>query len=172
MYARCGLCQQYVNALSSASSPATSLSSFLPSPPPIPPLYILLISSGSPSLIPIYRERLNCPFPLYVDKGRKIYKALGMNRCTLDGGPEAEKGGYTGSKIGNWGRSTRVSSWFPVVQLDDLDWYVSGCDVAVELIGYATLSWFTASIRGWIHIWFVSLVLFLHFFTINDERLD
>lgn len=97
----CGLCQQYVTALRSAtnnfdslsSSPLpTSTTSFSPRPPP---LYIILVSSGSPKLIPIYRTRLDCPFPLYVDgKGRGLYKALGMTKKTLDPGREEEKGSY------------------------------------------------------------------------------
>ncbi|SCV72949.1 BQ2448_6874 [Microbotryum intermedium] len=67
-----------------------------------PPLYILLISSGSPSLIAIYQQRLGCPFPLVVDKGRKLYKTLGMTLKTLSLGKDEEKGSYvTKSNLGN-----------------------------------------------------------------------
>lgn len=95
-------------ALASASSTTISTTS-----DQTPALYILLISSGSPSLIPIYRSRvsrllfqplrqsftesvvfiqLDCPFPLYVDQRRAIYKALGMTLKTLSAGKEKEKG--------------------------------------------------------------------------------
>lgn len=108
---RCSLCPQYIVALNAATHSLASLSSPLGSAAAIPPLYILLISSGSPSLISTYRSRLNCPFPLYVDpKGRKLYKALGMTRKTLDGGSEEEKGSYiTRGRVANVVVSTVVS---------------------------------------------------------------
>ncbi|KAM0747739.1 hypothetical protein T439DRAFT_328401 [Meredithblackwellia eburnea MCA 4105] len=124
----CGLCQSYVVALktaqtslstlsnSSASTHSLAESPLSPSSPKgatrtnfskLPPVYILLISSGSPSLIPIYRARLECPFPLYVDKSRKLYKTLGMTRKTWDGGKESEKGSYvTQSQLKNVVSST------------------------------------------------------------------
>ncbi|KAK4702846.1 hypothetical protein P7C70_g3378, partial [Phenoliferia sp. Uapishka_3] len=127
----CGLCQSYVVALKSASKSLSSLSTTALStvsstsgdtdPPQIhktnfsllPPLYILLISSGSPSLIPIYRARLECPFPLYVDQSRKLYKILGMTRKTWDGGRESEKGTYAKrSGLGNVVASTIVRDLF------------------------------------------------------------
>lgn len=73
----------------------------------MPPLFVLLISSGSPSLIPIYRSRLECPFPLYVDQRRATYKALGMTLKTLSGGRERDKGSYvTKSALENLVSST------------------------------------------------------------------
>jgi hypothetical protein len=88
-----------VTALRSATSLLDTLSTpSLPSPafhshPTL--LYIILVSSGSPKLIPIYRTRLECPFPLYVDgRGRRLYKALGMTKKSLDPGREEEKGDY------------------------------------------------------------------------------
>ncbi|KDE05913.1 hypothetical protein MVLG_03726 [Microbotryum lychnidis-dioicae p1A1 Lamole] len=101
----CGLCAQYVVALKSetenlaqaSTSQLSTESMYTP-----PPLYILLISSGSPSLIPIYQQRLGCPFPLVVDKGRKLYKTLGMTLKTLSLGKEEDKGSYvTKSNLGN-----------------------------------------------------------------------
>lgn len=106
-------------ALASASSTTVSTTS-----DQSPPLYILLISSGSPSLIPIYRSRvsllslqlqsdrsvdprfvsqLECPFPLYVDQRRAIYKALGMTLKTLSAGKEKDKGSCELSRFGGGG---------------------------------------------------------------------
>lgn len=94
MTCRCGLCAQYVTALRRATTALASVSSTTLSTTSdqTPPLYILLISSGSPSLIPIYRSRLECPFPLYVDQRRQTYKALGMTLKSLSAGKEKDKG--------------------------------------------------------------------------------
>lgn len=100
---------------------ATSLIDNLSTTPPLPSpafrsrptlLYIILVSSGSPKLIPIYRTRLECPFPLYVDgRGRRLYKALGMTKKTLDAGREEEKGNYVkGGMADNVVSSTLVSA--------------------------------------------------------------
>ncbi|ORY54367.1 hypothetical protein BCR35DRAFT_310361 [Leucosporidium creatinivorum] len=105
----CGLCAQYVTALRRATTALASASSTTVSTASdqSPPLYILLISSGSPSLIPIYRSRLDCPFPLYVDQKRAIYKALGMTLKSLSAGREKDKGSYiTKSMLGNVVSST------------------------------------------------------------------
>ncbi|BGP27540.1 vacuolar fusion protein MON1 [Rhodotorula toruloides] len=102
-HAWCGLCAQYVEALnrtslSLVSLSATTFSTMFRSPsnpaPVIPPLHVLLINSGSPSLISAYRNRMETPFPLYTDRKRSLYKALGMTRKTWDMGKEAEKGSY------------------------------------------------------------------------------
>ncbi|KAK4048500.1 hypothetical protein OIV83_004668 [Microbotryomycetes sp. JL201] len=100
----CGLCQQYVKALRQANhnlhAASTASLSTGSSRAPAVPLYILLISSGSPALIPIYRSRLDCPFPLYVDRKRTLYKALGMTLKTLNPGKEKDKGSYVEISMG------------------------------------------------------------------------
>ncbi|KAM0785999.1 hypothetical protein ACM66B_006817 [Microbotryomycetes sp. NB124-2] len=108
----CGLCQQYVKALRQANHAlhATSTTSFSTSSSrngTVPaaststvPLYILLVSSGSPALIPIYRSRLDCPFPLYVDRKRTLYKALGMTLKSWNPGSEKDKGSYVQISMG------------------------------------------------------------------------
>ncbi|BGP35291.1 hypothetical protein JCM10296v2_007126 [Rhodotorula toruloides] len=102
-HAWCGLCAQYVEALNRASlnlvsltaTTFSSMSSTASNPAPvIPPLYVLLINSGSPTLISAYRERMDTPFPLYSDRKRALYKALGMTKKTWDMGKEADKGSY------------------------------------------------------------------------------
>ncbi|GAA6039409.1 hypothetical protein JCM8097_002843 [Rhodosporidiobolus ruineniae] len=132
-HAWCGLCQQFVEALNRAtanlsklaSSTAPSISShrgsadsaastMSTSSPVIPPLYILLISSGSATLIPTYRARLDCPFPLYMDRSRKLYKALGMNKKTWDMGSDKDKGSYiVKSNLGNVVSSTKAGLAMP-----------------------------------------------------------
>jgi len=80
----------------------------------IPPIYIVLVSTGSYRLIPTYRQRLDCPFPLYVDRSRKLYKALGMTKSSLNMGKEEDKGSYI--KNSNWENmvnSTKVSRGLP-----------------------------------------------------------
>jgi hypothetical protein len=79
----------------------------------IPPLYIVLVSTGSHRLIPTYRQRLDCPFPLYVDRSRKLYKTLGMTKSSLGMGKESEKGSYIkNSQWENVVNSTKVSTRF------------------------------------------------------------
>lgn len=62
------------------------------------PVYIVLISTGSPSLIPLYRSQLACPFPLYVAKSR-LYEKLGMRKSWASGDDEDEheRGSYADS---------------------------------------------------------------------------
>ncbi|GAA5895618.1 hypothetical protein JCM5296_003763 [Sporobolomyces johnsonii] len=114
-HAWCGLCAQYVRALRDAmlslvtferstsslsSDDTSSTASSHDYRPVIPPLYIVLVSTGSYKLIPTYRHRLDCPFPLYVDRSRKLYTALGMTKKTWSMGKASEKGSYI--KQSNW----------------------------------------------------------------------
>ncbi|GAA5846303.1 hypothetical protein JCM11251_008026 [Rhodosporidiobolus azoricus] len=116
-HAWCGLCAQFVEALNKAhrnldtlahsSTAPPSLRSSVSSTtssgsPTLPPLYVLLISNGSAAVIPTYRQRLETPFPLYMDRTRKLYKALGMTRKTWDMGSDKDKGSYiVKSQMGN-----------------------------------------------------------------------
>ncbi|GAA6055253.1 hypothetical protein JCM3770_001508 [Rhodotorula araucariae] len=109
-HAWCGLCAQYVEALNRATVNLVSLStsSFIQlgegrqPGPRIPPLYIVLINSGSPALISSYRARMATPFPLYSQRSRTLYKALGMTKKTWDMGKDSEKGSYiVKSKLAN-----------------------------------------------------------------------
>ncbi|GAA5912307.1 hypothetical protein JCM6882_002554 [Rhodosporidiobolus microsporus] len=122
-HAWCGLCAQFVEALTKAhrnldtlahsssappslrasiSDDSTSTAPSSSNAPDLPPLYVLLISNGSATLIPTYRSRLETPFPLYMDRSRALYKALGMTRKTWDMGSDADKGSYiVKSQMGN-----------------------------------------------------------------------
>jgi len=56
---------------------------------------MIIIGNGSSSMIKGYREdAFNCPYPVYTDPSRKLYKALGMTLKTLDAGREEDKGNY------------------------------------------------------------------------------
>ncbi|GAA5959336.1 hypothetical protein JCM3765_006569 [Sporobolomyces pararoseus] len=107
----CNLCQQYVQALREAmlslvhfqnsvdnlsltTGSSVSVGEYHEPRAVIPPLYIVLVSTGSHRLIPTYRQRLDCPFPLYVDRSRKLYKTLGMTKSSLGMGKDSEKGSY------------------------------------------------------------------------------
>ncbi|GAA6008306.1 hypothetical protein JCM11491_004430 [Sporobolomyces phaffii] len=113
----CNLCQQYVQALreamlslvqfqssvdnlSTTTGSSVSVGAYHEPRAVIPPLYIVLVSTGSHRLIPTYRQRLDCPFPLYVDRSRKLYKTLGMTKSSLSMGKETDKGSYI--KNSNW----------------------------------------------------------------------
>ncbi|CAJ2500157.1 Uu.00g030100.m01.CDS01 [Anthostomella pinea] len=65
----CGHCEDYVRALSTA----------FPSPQNHTPSFTLtVIGCGQPHVIPEYRTRTSCPFPIYTDPSRAIYAKLGM----------------------------------------------------------------------------------------------
>ncbi|GAA5989955.1 hypothetical protein JCM10908_002395 [Rhodotorula pacifica] len=99
-HAWCGMCQQYVEALNRASLNLVSITGNMfadlggRTTSRIAPLDVVLINSSNPALIGPYRERHHTPFPLYSDRSRKLYKALGMTRKTWDMGKDAEKGSY------------------------------------------------------------------------------
>ncbi|POY73082.1 hypothetical protein BMF94_3920 [Rhodotorula taiwanensis] len=100
-HAWCGLCQQYVEALNRASINLLSVTGTMfagldhrPTSSRFAPLDVVLINSSTPALIGPYRQRHHTPFPLYSDRHRKLYKALGMTRKTWDMGKDADKGSY------------------------------------------------------------------------------
>ncbi|GAA5962876.1 hypothetical protein JCM8115_001992 [Rhodotorula mucilaginosa] len=101
-HAWCGLCQQYVEALNRASLNLVSITGNMfadlgggpATTSRIVPLDVVLINSSTPTLIGPYRQRHHTPFPLFSDRRRKLYKALGMTRKTWDMGKDADKGSY------------------------------------------------------------------------------
>ncbi|KAM0333549.1 hypothetical protein ACHAQA_002214 [Verticillium albo-atrum] len=42
--------------------------------------FITVIGCGDPGLIPMYADATNCPFPIYTDPTRSLYKTFGMTR--------------------------------------------------------------------------------------------
>jgi len=67
----CGACQAYLRALSRG----ISLQQYFRL---ATPTSITIIGLGDPRLIPDYRRRTGCPFPIYTDPTRTLYKILGM----------------------------------------------------------------------------------------------
>lgn len=78
----CGNCQEFLRSL--AASIATDALLQLPVP-----TFIAVVGCGSPSLIPMYQEVTECPFPIYSDPTKRLYSELGMTR-TLTLGPRPE----------------------------------------------------------------------------------
>lgn len=52
------------------------------------PTNIVVIGCGSPSMIPFYKQATGCPFPIFADPTRKLYKALGMTLTLNMAGPK------------------------------------------------------------------------------------
>ncbi|GAA5912378.1 hypothetical protein JCM8208_003347 [Rhodotorula glutinis] len=109
-HAWCGLCAQYVEALNKVTVNLVSLETSAFCQPGdrtqpmshVPELNIVFINSGSPKLIATYRQRMKTPFPLYTNRARDLYKALGMNKKTWDMGKDSDKGSYiVKSQLGN-----------------------------------------------------------------------
>ncbi|KPV71959.1 uncharacterized protein RHOBADRAFT_47409 [Rhodotorula graminis WP1] len=109
-HAWCGLCAQYVDALNKVTVNLVSLETSAFCQPGdrtqpmshVPELNIVFVNSGSPKLIATYRQRMKTPFPLYTNRARDLYKALGMNKKTWDMGKDSDKGSYiVKSQLGN-----------------------------------------------------------------------
>ena len=75
------LCQEYLRSLCESVTPESLLALPIPTE-------IAVIGCGNPDLIPMYTESTNCPFPIYSDPTKELYKRLNMVR-TLDLGPQA-----------------------------------------------------------------------------------
>ncbi|KAK5128639.1 hypothetical protein LTR08_003948 [Meristemomyces frigidus] len=68
----CGACQAYLAALSQAITKEDYFS--------IPvPTSIFVIGCGQPDLIPQYKKFTECPFPIFADPSRQLFKKLGMH---------------------------------------------------------------------------------------------
>ncbi|PQE21053.1 fmHP protein [Rutstroemia sp. NJR-2017a WRK4] len=78
----CGNCQEYIRTLTASITEDSLLTLHVPT-------FIAVVGCGSPSLIPMYQEATNCPFPIYADPTKKLYDELGMMR-TLSMGPRPE----------------------------------------------------------------------------------
>jgi hypothetical protein len=67
----CGACQAYMKAIAEQITMQAYYTMAVPT-------NIVVIGCGSPSMIPFYRETTGCPFPIFAEPTRKLYKALGM----------------------------------------------------------------------------------------------
>ncbi|KAH7362586.1 AhpC/TSA antioxidant enzyme-domain-containing protein [Plectosphaerella cucumerina] len=69
----CGNCQDYLRSLSDSITTDALLG--LPVN-----TFITVIGCGDPGLIQMYADSTNCPFPIYTDPTRSLFKTLGMTR--------------------------------------------------------------------------------------------
>ncbi|KAK4539522.1 hypothetical protein LTR36_010867 [Oleoguttula mirabilis] len=68
----CGACQAYLQALSTGITKEDYFG--------IPvPTSIFVIGCGKPDLIPTYKKMTGCPFPIFADPSRQLFKKLGMS---------------------------------------------------------------------------------------------
>ncbi|TKA22723.1 hypothetical protein B0A50_08382 [Salinomyces thailandicus] len=67
----CGACQAYLAAISASITKEDYFR--------IPvPTSIFVIGCGAPDLIPVYKTITGCPFPIFADPSRQLFKKLGM----------------------------------------------------------------------------------------------
>ncbi|KAM0722523.1 hypothetical protein Q7P37_001964 [Cladosporium fusiforme] len=67
----CGACQAYLKAISDNITMQEYFS--IPTP-----TSIFVIGCGHPELIPFYKLKTGCPFPIYAEPSRALFKRLGM----------------------------------------------------------------------------------------------
>ncbi|KAF2774219.1 hypothetical protein EJ03DRAFT_370328 [Teratosphaeria nubilosa] len=75
-----GYCEDYVRALSHHLPPSRLAKT-------TPPTTLKIIGCGHPTVVADYKRRTNCPFEIYCDPPRTLYKKLGM-MCNLELGPK------------------------------------------------------------------------------------
>lgn len=68
----CGACQAYLQALTKSIDPQTYFTMPIPT-------NIIIIGCGAPSMIASYKQYTGCPFPIFADPTRALYRALGMS---------------------------------------------------------------------------------------------
>ncbi|OJD35251.1 thioredoxin-like protein [Diplodia corticola] len=103
----CGACQAYLQALTKSIDSQTYFT--MPTP-----TNIIVVGCGSPSMIPAYKRYTGCPFPIFADPTRSLYRALGMS-FSLDMGsrrPEYMKDiappAWIAGQLKQVGQQTRV----------------------------------------------------------------
>lgn len=79
----CGACQAYLKALTEN----ISMQEYFTIPVPTS---IIVIGCGEPNLIPHYKTFTNCPFPMFADPDRSLFKKLGMKVTMNLGGDRPE----------------------------------------------------------------------------------
>jgi len=68
----CGACQAYIRELTKHINAQTYFTMAIPTS-------IIVIGCGSPELIGLYKAQTQCPFPIFADPSREIFKRLGMS---------------------------------------------------------------------------------------------
>lgn len=75
-------CQEYLRTLTESISPDSLYQLPIPT-------FIAVVGCGSPTLIQMYQEATQCPFPIYADPTKKLYEEFGMT-STWALGPRPE----------------------------------------------------------------------------------
>jgi hypothetical protein len=82
---------------------------------------LVIISDGSPKMIATYRKIFKCPFPIFTDPTRNLYRVLGMTLRTLDSGPPNEAGDYiTHGPLGGLGMVLKNAVKMPLANAGDI----------------------------------------------------
>jgi len=68
----CGACQAYIKHLAEEITMQTYYTMPIPTS-------IVVIGCGSPALIPHYKKVTQCPFPIFAEPSRKLFRILGMS---------------------------------------------------------------------------------------------
>ncbi|KAF8339806.1 AhpC/TSA antioxidant enzyme-domain-containing protein [Cantharellus anzutake] len=109
----CPFCQDYLRSIVDNAPPAKLDKAGVK---------LIIVSNGSHKLAKAYQENVfKCPYPIYVDPSRELYRAFGMTRCTINGGPESEKGAYVvHGPIGGLGMALRNAMKMPLGNAGDI----------------------------------------------------
>ena len=83
---RCSLCQDYVDSIAKVKPAVLEKYG----------MKLVIISCGSWKMIQAYKRLIgeDCPYPIYSDRSKHVYTALGMTLRTFNPGPAADKGAY------------------------------------------------------------------------------
>ncbi|KAF1824444.1 uncharacterized protein K489DRAFT_315858 [Dissoconium aciculare CBS 342.82] len=117
----CGGCQAYIKALAES----ITMSEYFHIPIPTK---IMVIGCGQPSMINYWRNFTQCPFPIYAEPSRKLFKKLGMN-VSMNFGlrpPEYMKGTGTVPWLTNQVKNIHKGLWAPEPSLTVKDVFRGG----------------------------------------------
>lgn len=80
------MCQSYVDAIAKVKPAVLDKYG----------LRLIIVSNGSWKMIKGYKKLLGdrCPYPIYTDRGKHVYTAMGMTLRTFNAGKDSEKGDY------------------------------------------------------------------------------
>lgn len=88
-------CKAYIRALVSNINAQTYFTMPIPTS-------IVVIGCGTPELIRLYKATTQCPFPIFADPSRQIFKALGMGIKVIGGVGRKRPEYMKDISIGKW----------------------------------------------------------------------
>ncbi|GAB1739834.1 hypothetical protein NU219Hw_g4769t1 [Hortaea werneckii] len=97
----CGACQAYLHAISASITKEDYFR--IPTP-----TSIFVIGCGAPDLIPVYKRITGCPFPIFADPSRQLFKKLGMRTSMNIGSKRPEYMSEISAPAWAWGQVTTV----------------------------------------------------------------